>query len=189
MNRRPAGDCIVFDLDGTLVDSAFVCVEILNGMLADRGSVRTIHPAHAKPWLSLGGPRMVAALLAGDCGDPSVEIVEFRRRYAERATPQASLFAGVRDGLADLVTVDRVRKAQNCGSRRSRSNVSHCAAISSRRAGSSRPASDFDSTRALISSESVSAMRSRLSRVKSSFGSVPAGASYQMTYTHSERAL
>ena len=39
----------------------------------------------------------------------------------------------------------------------------------------------FDRTSALISSESVSGMRSRLRRVKSSFGFVPAGAWYQMT--------
>jgi phosphoglycolate phosphatase len=93
---------IVFDLDGTLVDSAFVCVDILNGMLADRGSVRKIHPAHAKPYFSLGGPRMVKALLAEECGDPDVEIVEFRSRYADLPTPTASLFAGVRDGLHAL---------------------------------------------------------------------------------------
>ena len=94
--------CIVFDLDGTLVDSAYVCVDILNGMLADRGSLRKIHPAHAKPYLSLGGPRMVEALLADACGDPEVEILEFRRRYADLPTPAASLFAGVRDGLHSL---------------------------------------------------------------------------------------
>lgn len=95
-------ECIVFDLDGTLVDSALVCVDILNGMLADRGSLRKIHPAHAKPYLSLGGPRMVEALLAEACGDPQVEIVEFRRRYADLPTPTASLFADVRDGLHTL---------------------------------------------------------------------------------------
>lgn len=94
--------CVIFDLDGTLVDSAAVCVGILNDMLADRGSVRTIHPTHAKPWFSLGGARMVAALLAEECGDPEVEIVEFRHRYAERPTPSASLFAGVREGLLAL---------------------------------------------------------------------------------------
>lgn len=94
--------CVVFDLDGTLVDSAYVCVDILNGMLAERGSARTIHPAHAKPYLSLGGARMVAALLAEECDDPEVEIVDFRRRYAERPTPPTSLFAGVRDGLHAL---------------------------------------------------------------------------------------
>lgn len=94
--------CVIFDLDGTLVDSQAICVEILNEMLADRGSVRTIHPATARPYLSMGGPRMVEALLAEACGDPEVEIVEFRRRYAERPTPSTSLFPGVRDGLQAL---------------------------------------------------------------------------------------
>lgn len=94
--------CVIFDLDGTLVDSALVCVDILNGMLADRGSVRKIHPAHAKPYLSLGGAAMVEALLAEEGGDPQVEIVEFRSRYADLPTPPSSLFAGVRDGLHAL---------------------------------------------------------------------------------------
>ncbi len=94
--------CVIFDLDGTLVDSQAICVDILNEMLADRGSVRTIHPATARPYLSMGGPRMVAALLAEECGDSEVEIVEFRRRYSERPTPAASLFPGVREGLHAL---------------------------------------------------------------------------------------
>ena len=39
----------------------------------------------------------------------------------------------------------------------------------------------LDRTSALISSESVSGMRSRLRRVNRSFGFVPRGASYQIT--------
>jgi phosphoglycolate phosphatase len=95
-------DHVIFDLDGTLVDSNMICVEILNDMLRDRGSVQQVHPEHAKLHMSVGGTHMVATLLGVDCGDPEQEIVEFRRRYADRATPQNSLFDGVREGLSRL---------------------------------------------------------------------------------------
>ena len=79
------------------------------------------------------------------------------------------------------VAAEPVRKAQNCSSRRSRSKVSHRAAISSCRPGCPAAAPLLERTSALISSESVSGMRSRLSRVNRSFGLVPLGASYQMS--------
>jgi phosphoglycolate phosphatase len=93
---------VIFDLDGTLVDSVAISVEILNEMLAERGSARMLVAADASPHVSLGGASMVAALLAEDCGSPDAEILEFRRRYADRPTPDNSLFAGVRDGLTAL---------------------------------------------------------------------------------------
>lgn len=95
-------ECIIFDLDGTLVDSAMVCVEVLNEMLAERGSTRVLHSSLAKPYLSLGGAPMVSALLGSECGDPEVEIADFRRRYADRPTPMSSLYDGVHAGLVAL---------------------------------------------------------------------------------------
>ena len=93
---------VIFDLDGTLVDSVAISVEILNEMLADRGSDRMLLATEAGPHLSLGGAPMVAALLGEECGCPDTEILEFRRRYADRPTPASSLFDGVRDGLTAL---------------------------------------------------------------------------------------
>lgn len=93
---------IIFDLDGTLVDSAPVCVDILNAMHAARNSTRSICPVEIKPYLSLGGEQMVKALLGDACGNPKSEIEEFRRRYSETLTPSSSLYAGVRQGLARL---------------------------------------------------------------------------------------
>jgi phosphoglycolate phosphatase len=93
---------VIFDLDGTLVDSAPVCVNIMNAMLAERGSERTICPIEIKPFLSLGGEQMVTALLRDVCGDPKTEIVEFRKRYSAARTPETSLYAGVRAGLEKL---------------------------------------------------------------------------------------
>lgn len=93
---------LIFDLDGTLVDSCAICVEILSGMLADRGSEQTIDVTTARPWMSVGGAGMVAALLGTACTDPDRDIAEFRARYREMVTPPDSLFAGVAEGLTHL---------------------------------------------------------------------------------------
>jgi phosphoglycolate phosphatase len=91
---------VIFDLDGTLVDSCTVCVQILGDMLVDRGSDHSIDPVTARPWMSLGGAAMVSALLGPACVDPDKDILEFRARYRETPTPPAALFAGVAEGLA-----------------------------------------------------------------------------------------
>ncbi len=93
---------LIFDLDGTLVDSCSICVAILSEMLAQRGSELSIDPVAARPFMSVGGETMVAALLGTACGDPPTEIAEFRRRYAKWMTPAESLFPDVATGIAAL---------------------------------------------------------------------------------------
>lgn len=97
MNRH-----LIFDLDGTLVDSCMICVQILSGMLADRGSDHRIDLVSARPWMSVGGSAMVAALLGPACDDPDRDIAEFRARYRETLTPADALYAGVAEGLAQF---------------------------------------------------------------------------------------
>lgn len=91
---------LIFDLDGTLVDSCSICVQILGAMLEERGSEHGIDPITARPWMSVGGPAMVSALLGPACQDPQRDIEEFRARYRETTTPPEALFAGVAEGLA-----------------------------------------------------------------------------------------
>lgn len=95
-------DHIVFDLDGTLIDSAVVCAEILNEMLADRGCQHLLCTANVIPFMSSGGALMVSNLLAGYGRIPEEDLVEFRSRYAAKPTPPESLFEGVRGGLGRL---------------------------------------------------------------------------------------
>lgn len=95
-------DTIVFDLDGTLIDSVGHCTAILNEMLSERGCERQICVQAARPWLTVGGHHMVTALLADDCGDPEEELADFRRRYNGRPTPADCLYAGVAEGLEQL---------------------------------------------------------------------------------------
>ena len=94
---------IVFDLDGTLVDSSVICTDILNEMLHERGSERAISPLDAKPYLSRGGLYLVTNVLGEECGNPEKELLEFRRRYAEWPTPANSMYDGVHEGLHELI--------------------------------------------------------------------------------------
>jgi phosphoglycolate phosphatase len=93
---------LIFDLDGTLVDSCAICCEIVGTMLAARGSRQRIDAIAARSWMSIGGAKMIAALLGDDCGDPAAEIAEFRRIYAEKQTRPETLFPHVASGLARL---------------------------------------------------------------------------------------
>jgi phosphoglycolate phosphatase len=93
---------IIFDLDGTLVDSSAVCVKILSDMLADRGSDAVINPVVAPAFMSRGGLDMVAGLLGDACTDPAADLAEFRARYQQHTTPPETVFPGVSEGLSRL---------------------------------------------------------------------------------------
>jgi len=93
---------VIFDLDGTLIDSAPICMTILNMMLAERGSARRVTRDDIAPLLSLGGERLIAETLAEDCGDIADELRHFRAQYATRATPASCLYPGVRAGIKAL---------------------------------------------------------------------------------------
>lgn len=90
---------VIFDLDGTLVDSCPVCIDILAEMLVERGVERKIVPAEARAYLSRGGLDMVRGLLGPSCLDPVADLADFRARYQLRRTPAESLFRGVAEGL------------------------------------------------------------------------------------------
>lgn len=97
MNRA-----IIFDLDGTLVDSCYVCVGILQQMLRERGSDVVIDPVHARSFMSHGGEKMVAGLLGPACIDPAGDLAQFREIYARTTTSTGALFEGVAEGVAAL---------------------------------------------------------------------------------------
>ncbi len=93
---------VIFDLDGTLVDSCHICVSILEDMIEDRGVDGVIDPVLARSFMSHGGQTMVAGLLGDACGDIAADLREFRERYAETQTPHSALFNGVASGLREL---------------------------------------------------------------------------------------
>jgi phosphoglycolate phosphatase len=93
---------IIFDLDGTLVDSCGICVGILETMLIERQIEPVINREHARSFMSRGGALMVNALLGDGAGDLEQDLLEFRARYQEVVTPVSALYEGVAEGLADL---------------------------------------------------------------------------------------
>jgi len=93
---------IIFDLDGTLVDSCHICVSILEDMIKERGIESAIDPVLARSFMSSGGQKMVAGLLGDACGDIADDLREFRERYAKTETPHSALFEGVATGLREL---------------------------------------------------------------------------------------
>ncbi|AEH63172.1 HAD family hydrolase [Zymomonas mobilis] len=93
---------LLFDLDGTLVDTVYVSSDVLNEMLQERGSRRVIKPEETRPLVTLGGEAMIAGLFGDDCVDPLVDVAEYRRLCAGRDTHDDSLFPGVREGIERL---------------------------------------------------------------------------------------
>lgn len=94
-------DTVVFDLDGTLVDSVVDVGAILQEMRAERG-LPAADEAAIRYWSSRGGTRLILATL--ECTEAEAEglLAEFRARYAQRPTTPSSLFDGVADALCAL---------------------------------------------------------------------------------------
>ena len=88
---------IIFDLDGTLVDSATHIAAILSKVAG-----REIKPSDARHYLTQGGEQLVSALLGDD--NLHENLAQFRELYLSLPTPDC-LYPGVRDGL------DRLRDA------------------------------------------------------------------------------
>lgn len=93
---------VIFDLDGTLVDSVPLSLSIINAMLAERGSPRRIAYAEALPFASFGGLALVQELLGADCHDAEADLAVFRQRYLSTPTPPESVYPGVADMLGQL---------------------------------------------------------------------------------------
>lgn len=95
----------VFDLDGTLVDSAQVVSKILNELRQGMGKkVRDVD--YFIPWISLGGEDLVANGLDIDPKDAEKHLQEFRARYAALPTPKGSVYPEVEELLIELNALD-----------------------------------------------------------------------------------
>ena len=90
---------IIFDLDGTLVDSAPHIAAILSQVAG-----RDIQASEARHYLTQGGEQLVSALLGDDNLDAN--LAQFRALYLSAPTPDC-LYPGVRDGLDRLVAAGR----------------------------------------------------------------------------------
>jgi 2-phosphoglycolate phosphatase len=94
--------CVVFDLDGTLVDSAPMIRDLLNTMLADRGAGPALSLEEVRPHVTAGGGGTIEALLRGRCGATEEALTEFRARYAQANTSRSLVYPGALEALRTL---------------------------------------------------------------------------------------
>jgi phosphoglycolate phosphatase len=92
---------IVYDLDGTLIDSAKIVSTVLNQMRTESG-LEHLTIEQLVPWLSMGGEDLVANALEMPLGGVQPHLLEFRKRYSELATPEDSLYPGIKEALKDF---------------------------------------------------------------------------------------
>ncbi len=93
---------VLFDLDGTLLDSAPDFVATCNAMLAERGRA-PVDPAQLRPVVSKGSRAMVGAAFPDlDTTARDALIPEFLQRYEALIGQHAVLFDGVAGMLAAL---------------------------------------------------------------------------------------
>lgn len=94
-------DTILFDLDGTLVDSAPLIGEILNGMRAERNAT-SLPTAFFRDLVSKGAIELVSCSLEVPFDETVPLLQEFRDRYYSMPTPVGSLFAGAIETIESL---------------------------------------------------------------------------------------
>lgn len=93
---------MVFDLDGTLVDSAPVVAGILNEMRHQLRAKDALSLDCYRTWSSEGGAVLVGNALEISSEDAEQIVPEFRRRYFELSTPANSIYPGVIELLEAL---------------------------------------------------------------------------------------
>lgn len=93
---------IIFDLDGTLIDSARLSGAIVDRMLAERGAAARADRALIRRMDAVGGTAMIAAALGDHSIDPAREIEEFRDIHRTIDVPADLSFPGVPETLAAL---------------------------------------------------------------------------------------
>lgn len=100
----PARDCILFDLDGTLVDSAPDILNALNRVLVDRGlAPRAL--SEVRDWIRFPAQKLVGRALAaasGDDGDTPEVVAKFLAAYAADPVRDSVIFPGGEDMLDTL---------------------------------------------------------------------------------------
>lgn len=92
---------VVYDLDGTLIDSATTVMALLNDLRAER-NLKPLSKLDLTPWLSIGGKSMMAAALniSVDAAQDYLDV--FRARYHALPTDTATVYSDVHPTLSML---------------------------------------------------------------------------------------
>lgn len=100
-NRRK--DLVIYDLDGTLVDSAVTVTEVINSMRQKRG-MRDLEIAFIRPLTGLGGEELIKKAMVCDAGEIERLLSEFRSIYAQSKIRTDTVFDEVVATLKALKT-------------------------------------------------------------------------------------
>lgn len=92
---------VIYDLDGTLIDSASVVTSILNQMKCELGG-SLIDKDELIPWLSLGGESLIINALGVSNSEAPIYLRDFRARYMQIPTPKGAVYPGVYQALDSL---------------------------------------------------------------------------------------
>jgi phosphoglycolate phosphatase len=92
---------IVYDLDGTLINSAITVTALLNDLRAEH-RLGPLSINDYKPWLSIGGKAMLAATLRISEDEAAPLLVTFRERYLNIPTDPSTIYSGVHTTLSTL---------------------------------------------------------------------------------------
>jgi phosphoglycolate phosphatase len=99
---KPAHDLIIFDWDGTLMDSEAKIVRCIQGAAQDLGTPDP-GPAAIRHIIGLGLQEAMQALFPGETGVRRVQLIDrYRQHFLELDNTAMPLFPGVREGLAAL---------------------------------------------------------------------------------------
>lgn len=96
---------VIYDLDGTLIDSAAIVIAILNKMREEIGRP-PIAKSDLVPWLSLGGESLIVKALEVEGGEASIYLDDFRDRYLRVPTPSGAVYPGVNETLNELLEME-----------------------------------------------------------------------------------
>ncbi|HEV2336226.1 MAG TPA: phosphoglycolate phosphatase [Stellaceae bacterium] len=95
---------LVFDLDGTLVDSVPDLTNALNKVLRERGYAPLV-PTEVAPMVGDGVPTLVARAFAargGDAAEAAAALARYTQIYEKNATVLTRPYPGVRETLEEL---------------------------------------------------------------------------------------
>ena len=94
-------DAFIFDLDGTLVDSAPAIGLVLNEMRLDLG-LEPLSLEFYRQWISHGAAELISHSLDVSSEEAAPYIDIFRERYRQLPTPASCVYFGVVDTIASL---------------------------------------------------------------------------------------
>ena len=94
-------DAFIFDLDGTLVDSAPIIGLVLNEMRLDLG-LNPLALEFYRQWISRGAAELISNSLDVSLEEATPHIDIFREKYRQLPTPVSCVYFGVVDTITSL---------------------------------------------------------------------------------------